>query len=357
MKLQRVPYSEKDSVKTEQIQVINGKILNVPVFDFPINPRENFRRVIERDHPLWVPSVASDFNYCQAGELTGLADLRFDFSNERCVWTDMFGCEWLWEPNSGGSMLRPGGKKVLEDITEWPEKIVWPSLDEDRIRACCEAYMSKPWYHPERMNYFDFGQGCTERLVAVMGGYAEAMMAFAEEPEACRDFMMALSEHHVRMLDAICKYYPVDMILYHDDWGTERDTFFSPAMMEDLVYEPTKLFFDHVREKGIVNNFHTCGKIERFIDYIDELNPDFLQLQARANNLDRLKAEYGDRLGFDAVIRGMDEQETAMNMHAAFDQLGAGGGMVSTVFALGEDALWGGIQELYCYSRERYAES
>ena len=356
MKLERIPYAEKKNTTVEQIQTIGGQIIEVPRFDYPIDPRENFRRVLERDLPMWVPTAATDFNYTLGGTLTGLADLRFDFK-DRCDWTDMFGCVWEWIPEAGGSMLKPGAKPVIEDITRWKEEIVWPELNEKQIKQCCESYMNQSYYHPERMNYFDFGQGCTERLVAVLGGYQEAMIAFAEEPEACKDFMTQLSYFHCEMLDKILKYFPADLIMYHDDWGTERDTFFSSEMMENIVYEPNEIFFRHTQKRGVKMVFHCCGNIKRFVPYMIELGPDFLQLQARANDLCSFKKQFGHRLGFDAVIRGTTEAETAASMHKQVDELAKDGGMMSTVFAIGEDALWGGLQELYCYSRGYYSES
>ena len=78
----------------------------------------------------------------------------------------------------------------------------------DRIKECCEKYMSQSYYHADKMNYFDIGMGCTERLVAVMGGYEEALIALVEEPEACREFMAELSRFNCRMFDAINKYFP-----------------------------------------------------------------------------------------------------------------------------------------------------
>lgn len=351
--MERIPFENRNEVPTEKVILVNDLVVDVPKFDYPVSPRENFRRIREFDHPYWVPSGMTDFNYCQGGDLTGLSDLRYNFGR-RCVWVDLFGCEWEFIPEAGGSMLCPDAKPVLDDITEWKEKIVWPTLDEERIRKSCEEVMSRPTYHSDRMNYFDIGQGCTERLVAVLGGYVEAMIAFAEEPEACAEFMMELTRFHIRMLDLICKYYPVDMILYHDDWGTEKDTFFSPAMLESMVLEPTALFFDHVRKLGLANTFHTCGNIMRFLPYINDLKPDFLQLQARANDMAYIKETYGDHIGFNFVLRpdpGLTIQET---MRSNIDKWAAGGGLFATIFGSTPEMLWDGLQELYCYSREYY---
>ncbi len=351
MKYERIPYLASGA-KYEYVGTTIQPI-NVPVFDYPISPRENFQRVLRDDHPLWVPTSVNDFNHTMGGELTGLSDLRFNFT-ERCDWTDLFGCVWEWIPSAGGSMLKPNHPPILNDITEWEKKIVWPDLSEERIKACCTEYMSKPYYHPEKMNYYDFGQGCTERLVAVLGGYTEAMLALAEEPDACREFMCALSRFHCEMLDKISKYYPTDMIMYHDDWGTERDTFFGEKMMDEIVYGPSEIIFKHVKEKGIVMLFHTCGCVKRFIPHMISLGADFVQLQARANDLKAYKEQYGDRLGFDLIMVGMSSEEIIKYLDQGVEDLGKDGGMFSTVFGGDEKILWDGMEELYCYSREYY---
>ena len=351
MKYERRPYLAP-GVKSECVGT-TIKPINVPVFDYPISPRENFRRVLERDNPLWVPTAVNDFNYVMGGELTGLPDLRFDFT-ERCDWTDLFGCVWEWVPSAGGSMEKPNHPPVVDDITEWEKKVVWPDLNEDRIKACCEKYMSQPYYHPEKMNYYDLGMGCTERLVAILGGYTEAMLALAIEPEACREFMMELSRFHCEMFDKINKYLSTDMVMYHDDWGTERDTFFGESMMEEIVYEPNEVFFKHVKGKGVPIVFHSCGCIKRFLPYMVSLGADFLQLQGRANDLKAYKEEYGDKLGFDIPLIGASSEEIVEYVRKGVDEVGKDGGMFSTVFGGDEKILWDGMEELYNYSREFY---
>ena len=264
MKYERVPYMAAGA--QYEYGGTATKPIRIPVFDYPISRRENFRRVLERDNPMWVPTTISDFNYTMGSVLTGFNDLRFDFT-ERCDWTDLYGCVWEWVPEAGGSMLKPGAPPVLDDITEWEKKIRWPDLNEERIKECCEKYMSQPYYSPDRLNCYDIGMGCTERLVAVLGGYEQAMLAFAVEPEACKEFMSELSRFHCRMFDIINKYFPTDLVHYHDDWGTERDTFWSEKMMEEIVYEPNEIFFKHVKEKGAAITLHTCGCVRRFVPY------------------------------------------------------------------------------------------
>ncbi|NLM84627.1 MAG: hypothetical protein GX189_08000 [Clostridiales bacterium] len=352
MKYERVPYL---AGKYEYAGTLASPI-RIPVFDYPISRRENFRRVLERDNPMWVPTTLGDFNYTVGATLTGLSDMRFNFTG-RSEWTDAYGCVWEWVPEAGGSMLKPGAPPVLDDITEWEKKFRWPDLDEERIKECCEKFMSQPHYNPDKLNCYDIGMGCTERLVAVLGGYEQAMLAFAIEPEACKEFMAELSRYHCRMFDLINKYFPTDLVQYHDDWGTERDTFFSERMMEEIVYEPNEIFFKHVKEQGAAITLHSCGCIRRFVPYAISLGADFLQLQERANDIRAYKEQYGDKVGFDVYISPTSHEDPVQFARRIVDDYGKDGGLMSTFFGGKEEDLWYCLQELYYSSREYYEQA
>ena len=351
MKYERIPY-KAPGAKFENVGTSMFPI-DVPVFDYPIDVKENFRRALDRKNPLWVPNAVNDCNYVLGGDLSGLSDLKFDFL-ERCDWVDLFGCTWEWIPEAGGSMLKPNQKPVLDDITDWEKDIVWPDLNEERIKNCCEAVQKRANFHPGKVNYYDFGQGCTERLVAVLGGYEQAMLALAVEPDACREFMAELSRFNCRMFDLISKYFPTDMIMYHDDWGPERATFFSEKMMEEIVYGPSEIFFKHVKESGVYIDFHSCGNVKNFMPYAVSLGADLMQLQPRCNDLLEYKKLYGDKLGFDVYLLPITKEMILDDTKYYVDNMAQGGGLFSTIFGGDEEILWDGTQELYCRSREFY---
>lgn len=140
--------------------------------------------------------------------------------------------------------------------------------------------------------------------------------------------------------------------MYHDDWGTERDSFFGEKMMDEIVYEPNEIFFRHVKESGVAMVFHTCGCVMRFLPQMVALGPNFLQLQARCNDLQAIKEQYGDKLGLDVPMFGMTSEDIIKYMRSSVDNFAKDGGMFSTVFGGDEKILWDGMQELYWYSRE-----
>ena len=150
------------------------------------------------------------------------------------------------------------------------------------------------------------------------------------------------------------------MVTYHDDWGTEKDTFFGEKMMENIVYEPTRRIVEHIRSKGIVFEFHCCGNITRFIPYMIDLGMDFLQLQRRAVDVPAMKLKYGDQIGFNIFTEGVvtgqpyPMDELAGKLRETVDLYGKNGGAYINVYEFQPEKAWNIVSDLYCYSREYY---
>jgi uroporphyrinogen-III decarboxylase len=146
----------------------------------------------------------------------------------------------------------------------------------------------------------------------------------------------------------------------HDDWGTEKDTFFSPKMMEELVFPPTKRVIDRIREKGAHYMQHSCGNVTRFIPYMIDMGAELLQIQRRAVDIPAMKVRYGDKIGFNTGLEGvvpgvvLPREELLRKVREAVDMYGRGGGFTANLFERDPEALWDATCELYAYSREFY---
>jgi hypothetical protein len=213
---------------------------------------------------------------------------------------DWYGVDWTWVASAGGPMVTPG-TQLLDDITKWETDMKFPDLKSFDWTDQAKNFMENT-YNSDKVMNVNIGAGCTERLVAVLGGYSESMLAMAMEPEAVIDFCNYFADFTIRFLDIIFGFFPVNMVTMHDDWGTERDTFFSSAMMEEMILEPTNRIVQHVKNKGSLFELHSCGNIMRFIPYMIDMNIDFMQIQRRAVDIPAAKAKYGDRIGFDTGI-------------------------------------------------------
>jgi hypothetical protein len=258
-------------------------------------------------------------------------------------------------------MLTPG-TQLMDDITQWEKKVVFPDLSEWGFREKAAEFM-KNTYDPNKAVSYDIGRGMTERLVSVMGGYVDAMESLLIEPEAVAEFFDAYTDFMIRVFDEINALYPLDVITLHDDWGTERDTFFSERVMEELVFEPTKRLIDHIKAAGVFLEMHSCGNVMRFFPYMVDLKCDIAQVQRRAVDMPKMKEKYGDKIGFCAGLEGLDlskkptREEFLDAVRKTVDIYAPGGGSYLMMFAGDGQTLWDACAENYCRSRELYDRS
>ena len=365
MKYPRYEYKDP-SVKLKQIIApYSTTRLFVPEFDVPITPLENLIRALKRENPLWVPNSFSDVQNMGAQDVV-TEDVRgmkvhTDFRYKTDVdytFTDWFNTDWTWVCSAGGAMLTPG-TKLLEDITDWERDIEWPDLSEWDFKDTAARFLKND-HVPEMALNFDIGRGCTERMISLVGGYTEGMLAFATEPEAIRAFCERYADHVIELFDKVNSLYPLNIVTYHDDWGTELDTFFSEKMMEDMIFEPTKRIIDHIRSKGVFFMLHSCGNVTRFMPYIIDMGADLLQIQRRAVNIPELKRKYGDKIGFNCGLEGVVPGASLSNesiveiVKNSVDTYASKGGYLASIMAADEEQRWAMLNELYACSREFY---
>jgi len=340
----------------------------LPKFDYPITPVENFKRSSFHQKPMWVPNPTLDCQSISPNDMILPTDavkgqcVCMDFSNPHTAdytFTDWFLTDWTYVHSAGGPMLTPGFS-LCDDVLEWEKHVKFPKFDDWDWETFHKNYMKNEYDETKALSV-DIGLGCTERFVSIMGGYTEAMLAFATEPDACKDFFEAFIDHEIEQFDRMMKLYPITRLTYHDDWSNERDTFFSPAMLEYMLMAPTKRFIDHVKAAGCVFEFHCCGNMMRFAPYFQELGVNLLQIQRRAVDFIKLKKEYGTVLGFGSGVEGIDmgaptppKEELVTMIRKTVDLFAPTGGFYAFSFAREPEMLWTMADEFYAYSREFY---
>lgn len=362
MNYPRPPYLAP-GIPTEKGRVLfSDHIVDVPKIDYPVTALENFKLAAAHKTPYWVPNTLLDIQTLYSQDL-GLGRQQgpdYDHMDKDYEFNDLFHIPWTWVASAGGPMLTPG-TQFLDDITNWETGIKWPDLNEWDWDTPAKEFL-KNKYDPTKVLNINIGQGVTERLVALLGGYTESMMALAIEPEAVRDFSEAFADFTIKFFDNLIDRYPITMVQYHDDWGTERDTFFSEKMMEELFFAPSKRIIDHIKSKGVIFMLHSCGNIKRFVPHMIDMGVDFMQIQRRANDTPAYKVQYGDKIGIDG--RGIEGVEPGQNLakevylekvRNTVDLYGKNGGYFTTIPPEPDpERTWDGIWELYSYSREYY---
>jgi hypothetical protein len=275
----------------------------MPVFNYPVTPKEGFLAAYEKKQ-LWFntysqevarfsPKINPD-NVARAFVFDGTG-----MTKEEGGGKDMFGLEWEYVPAVGGSMIRPG-KPLFEDANEWYDKLKWPDVDSWDWEA--SAKINENFFSNEKVNQVMLMNGWYERLISFMD-FEGAILAMVDEEQkdAVKDLFYKLSDLYIRILDKYVTYFPaIEVYCIHDDWGSQKETFFSPEVVAELIVGPMKKVTDFLHSKGKYCDLHSCGQILKQVPNMlaagwDSWNPQPM------NDFEKIFELYGDKIMIGAM--------------------------------------------------------
>ena len=289
-----------DPKELEYIEVPGFMGMKTKSLNYPLNKHDHEVATFRRE-PWWQAMQATDAQIFTPSVIPDNVARGFVFeakpfnANEQGGGPDMFGVEWEYIKTVGGSMVRPGNP-YMEDISEWREKVVWPDLDswdwEGSAKLNNGTFLKK-----ENFNQMWFQTGFFERLIAFMEFEGAIMALFDEDsqPEV-HAFFDKLTDFYIEIFKRVIKYFPdVNAVFFHDDWGSQKETFFSPSIVEEMTVPYMKKVTDHIHSIGRVAELHSCGQIFKQVPNIIAAGWDTWSGQAM-NDTHKIYELYGDRL-------------------------------------------------------------
>lgn len=361
--MKKIPFQE-DELKILKKRFFFGEELNV--LNTPISPLENMKNTLE-NRPMWQCSI-NDYSYlyplCVPDNKAkgNVSDVKL--APEELGGIDMFGIEWEYQADIGGSTVRPG-KPLLADANEWKDKIVFPTketIDRWDWESCKKN-------SPEVMEgqYFCEPVICTgwfERLISFMD-FANASMALIdpEQKDAVNELFDRLSDLYMILIDKFIETFPghIHRVCLHDDWGHQHGMILSPATVKEMIVPHMKKVTDHLHSKGILAEIHSCGKVEPLIPAMIDAGFSLLENQSILD-FDDVVPRYGDKIKVHMPPENVPPEDAPAE---AFRQCARN--YVEKVIKLGNPVIletfysspltpefW---EELYRYSRIRFLES
>ena len=128
--MEKIPYSE------DELKIVGDFISTgapVPRYNTPVTPKENVDCWVKGEKPLWFPTT-NDFVFITPRIIADNVARGFAFeclpplTAEESGGMDMFGTEWVFVPQVGGSMVKPGNPR-LADVNDWRKVITIPDPD------------------------------------------------------------------------------------------------------------------------------------------------------------------------------------------------------------------------------------
>lgn len=157
---------------------------------------------------------------------------------------------------------------------------------------------------------------------------------------------------YIRRVKEVC---PIDMVLIHDDWGTQNGPFFSLETAREMLVPYIKRVVDYIHSEGMYYEQHSCGNCTKLVPAYMEIGIDVWNPQPM-NDIDaitemckesRLHVAVGDLpLSPDATEEELRQAARDFVDHYRGRKVFYAPMMANPVF----------MQELYAYSRQKFAE-
>ena len=321
----------------------------VPRYNYPITPKENMIRMLEGKKPLWVPNQTLDNNAIQPLVMPDARARNFGG-------IDWFGIEWEYEPLSKAAMVKPGTRR-LSDITKWREELDWPDLSAiDWQKDYEENYKGR--IAEDRLSYFVIVNGLFERTSDLIT-FEDAFCALLEEPGELTAFYDKLVNWHIELIKIARDVYHADMILFHDDMGTQINTFFSPDIYEELFLPQYQKITKAAHDMGMYICLHSCGCISKLMPLIIQAGFDAWEGQDTANDKKAIMETYGKDLAqctLYIIPADMSDEDAVADIHKRVDDLAMTGRFACRLRDEKTDRAVNLAEELYRYSRMKYME-
>ena len=144
---------------------------------------------------------------------------------------------------------------LVKDIEHWQDYVKVPSLKfTDEEWGMCKA-MYDAVDTTKSMAATFVAPGLFEQCHH-MCTIEEVLMAMYESPDELKDMIKMLVDFELEMAEGICTHLKPEAIFHHDDWGSQKSTFMSPAMFEEFVLPSFKAYYDLCIEMNIIPIFH-----------------------------------------------------------------------------------------------------
>jgi hypothetical protein len=298
MNVHKFDVMELETVGT--LETFACKIFNMPpspIYRFPVTMKEAVKGLLRREAVwqicdietlMFAPRIYPD-NVARA--LVSEADAM---PPEEGGGPDIFGIEWEYIPVATGSMVRPG-KPLLADANEWMEKVVWPDIDSWDWEGSSKR--NAAFLNNDRYNSCWIQNGWFERLITFMD-FEGAILAIVDEDQkdAVKALFDKLSDLYIKLIDKFLQYFPgIDGFLIHDDWGSQKETFFAPSVVEEMIVPYMKRVTDFIHSKNRFCELHSCGQILKQVPNIIKAGWDCWAGQPM-NDFKIIYELYGDKL-------------------------------------------------------------
>lgn len=203
---------------------------------------------------------------------------------------DMFGVTW-----DRGRQEGDFGIVSEYPLIDGPEfgDYEFPKPDEALIREKCERLLE----HEDLFKVYGIGFSLFERAWALRS-MEELLCDMIAEPEFVDELLDRIVEYNMAVVDIVSEY-PIDAVLYGDDWGMQKRLIMGYPHWKRFIYPRIKKLYAQVRSKGMYIAQHSCGDCrEVFPELVEAGLQIYNTFQPEVYDIEYFKERFGDSITF-----------------------------------------------------------
>jgi len=238
---------------------------------------------------------------------------------------DMFGVVWSREQKGDFGIVSEYLIKGT-DIGRYR----FPTADEQAIAMKCERLVAK---RDRLYTIYTIGFSLFERAWTLTG-MEELLTNFILEPEFVDELFDRIVDYNLRVIDIVSKY-PIDCILFGDDWGQQHGLIMGPDHWRRFIKPRIERLYSTVKSHGMLVGQHSCGDISGiFSDLVGAGLDIYNTFQPEVYDIAEMKRLYGDRVTFyggvstQRVLPFATPDEVRAETRRLISLIGAGGGYI-----------------------------
>ncbi len=293
--MEQIPFSPDELTVTGTYPtngVENPKTLRLST---PITPRENMRRFIAGEKPLWIPGYETIRIHPEiVPDNVARGSVLEAVPMPELGGPDLFGIPWLYQAeNLGGSAVLPGSA-IMSDANDWPKAVRFPDVSSWDWEGA--AKRNAEYLRSDVPVWTVQFSGLWERLISLMD-FENAAIALIDETqkEAVKSLFSSLTDTYIDILQHCIDYFHITGYMFHDDWGFMQGPLFSRETWVEMIAPYIRRLTDYCHAHGVIYEQHSCGKLDSMIDLICSVGIDMWFPQT-INDLDKMYRDYGDKI-------------------------------------------------------------
>jgi uroporphyrinogen-III decarboxylase len=187
---------------------------------------------------------------------------------------------------------------VVKDITKWQDYVKAPSVEQPADKWGTAIAEAEAVDRNDQYVTVFVAPGIFEQVHYLMS-MEEALMAFYEEPEAMHELIDYIVEFELKLAKEFIDHLHPDALFHHDDWGSQINSFISPAMFKEFFEPAYKKIYGYYKDNGVeLVIHHSDSYAANLVPSMIEMGIDIWQGVMTTNNVPELIKQYGGKITF-----------------------------------------------------------